>query len=134
MKKQTEQRTYPRFQVRTGVGAALGETKIGTIANISRGGLALNCFDCRGEDEKGWRGPPELSIVHEEGFSLKNVPCKIFGECSPTQNVFGSSINQCHTQFSELTRIGVSQWFKLGNFKKVQMKYVIIVAQFIPLQ
>jgi hypothetical protein len=103
MKKQAEQRTYPRFQVRTGVGAALGESKIGTIANISRGGLALNCFDCRCEDEKGWRGPPELSIVHEEGFSLKNVPCKILGECSPTQNVFGSSINQCHIQFSELS-------------------------------
>ena len=103
MKKQPDQRTYRRFQVRTGVGAALGESKIGTIANISKGGLALSCFDCRGEDAKGWRGPSELSIVHEEGFSLENVPCKIIGECSSTQNVFSSSINQCHIQFSELT-------------------------------
>jgi len=113
MKKQTEQRTYLRFQVRTGVGAALGETKIGTIANISRGGLALSCFDCGGEDEKDWRDPSELSIVHEEGFSLKNVPCKILGVCSPTQNLIGSSINQCHIQFGELTPEQKSQ---LENF------------------
>jgi hypothetical protein len=103
MNKKLDQRKYPRFQVRTGVGAAVGKTKIGTIANISRGGLALSCFDIMGEDEKGQRGSTELSIVHEEGFSLKKVPCKILGECSSTQNVFGSSINQCNIQFSELT-------------------------------
>jgi hypothetical protein len=103
MKKKLEQRKYPRFRVRTGVGVAVGETKIGTIANISRGGLALSCFDCMGEDEKGQQGSTELSIVHEEGFSIEKVPCKILGECSSTKNVFDSSINQCHIQFSELT-------------------------------
>ena len=113
MKKQPDQRTHPRFQVRIGVGAALGETKIGAITNISRGGLALSCFDFRGEDEKGWRGPPELSIVHEEGFSLKNVPCKILGDCSPSQVFFDSNINQCHIQFGELTPEQKSQ---LENF------------------
>jgi hypothetical protein len=114
MKKQPEQRTHPRFQVRTGVGAALGETKIGAIINISRGGLALSCFDCNGEDEKGLPGPPELSIVHEEGFLMKNIPCKIIGDCSSSQDFFGTSnVDQCHIQFGELTP---EQKSKLENF------------------
>ena len=103
-KKQPEQREYYGFQVRSGVSAALGETKIGTIANISRDGLILSCFDINDQDEKGRRGSPKLSIFHDNGFSLKNVPCKILGERSQTQNVLGSSIKQYHIQFKELTQ------------------------------
>ena len=103
VKKQTEQRIYPRFKVRTGVSAALGETKIGTIADIGRDGLVISCFDIHDQDEQGRRGSPKLSIFHDDGFSLKNVPCKILGECYQTQNAFGSSIKKCHIQFKELT-------------------------------
>jgi len=114
--KQPDQRAYPRFQVRTGVGAALGETKIGTIINISRGGLSLSCFNCNGLNEKGRQCTQELSILHENGFSLKNVPCKILGECSSTQNTFDQSIKQCHIQFSELTPEQKSQLEKFLDY------------------
>ena len=103
VKEQPDQRAYPRFKARTGVSAALGETKIGTIAGIGRDGLVLSCFAINDQDEQGRRGSPKFSIFHDDGFSLKNVPCNILGECSQIQNVFGSSIKQCHIQFNELT-------------------------------
>jgi len=108
-KKRPVQRAYPKFQVLSGVSAALGETKIGAIANISRDGLVLNCFDINGQGEKGRRGSPKLSIFHENGFSLENVPCEILEERSQTQNVLGSCINQYHIQFKELTQEQKSQ-------------------------
>ena len=71
-KKQAEQRANRHFHVLPGVGAALGETKLGTITAISRSGLTLSYFDFSVEGEKGRSGPPdstELSIVHEDGFA-----------------------------------------------------------------
>jgi hypothetical protein len=113
VKKQPDQRAYPRFKVRTGVSTALGETKIGTIADIGRDGLVISCFDLNDQDQQGLRGSSKLSIFHDDGFSLKNIPCKILGECSQIQNVSGSSIKQCHIQFNELTPEQKSQ---LENF------------------
>ena len=113
VKEQPDQKTYPRFKVRTGVSAALGESKIGTIADIGGDGLVLRCFDLNGQGEKGRRGSPKLSIFHDDGFSLKDIPCKILEDRSQTQNVSGSCINQYHIQFNELTREQRSQ---LENF------------------
>lgn len=115
MKKQTDQRKHCRFKVRTGVGAALNESKMGAIANISRGGLALSYIDLGSEDNKGPQGPPQISIVHEDGFSLENVPCRILGEDSFTPpNLYSSiNINQCRIQFGQLTP---EQKAKLENF------------------
>ena len=103
VKKQPDQRAYPRFKVRPGVSAALGETKIGTIADIGGDGLVLRCFDLNGQGEQGRRGSPKLSIFHDDGFSLKDIPCKILEKRSQTQNVPGSCINQYHIKFKELT-------------------------------
>jgi hypothetical protein len=115
MKKKADQREHNRFKVRTGAGAALNESKIGAIANISRGGLALTYIDLGDEDKKGRQGPPQISIVHEDGFSLENVPCKILGEDgSPSQNLYSSvNINQCRIQFGQLTP---EQKAQLENF------------------
>ena len=114
MQERTKQRKQRLFHVRTGVGAALGETKLGTITTISRSGLTVSCFDFSVEGEKGRSGPPdstELSIIHEDGFALHNVPCKILEEnCSPSQNYFDSlNINQCCLQFGQLTTAQKSQ-------------------------
>ena len=115
MEKKIDQRAHRRFQVRIGAGAALNESKMGAITNISRGGLAFSYIDIGGEHEKDRQVRPELSIVHEEGFALENIPCTILGEgSSPSQNLFGSSnINQCHIQFGQLTPEQKSQ---LENF------------------
>jgi len=105
MKKKADQRVHRRFKVRTGAGAALNESKIGAIANISRGGLSLSYIDLGDENKKDVQAAPQLSIVHEEGFSLENVPCKILEENnSTTQNLYSSvNINQCRIQFGQLT-------------------------------
>jgi len=114
MKERTKQRKQRWFHVQTGVGAALGETQLGTIATISRSGLTVSCFDFSVEGEKDRSGLPdsaELSIIHEDGFALHNVPCIILEEnCSPSQNYFDSlNINQCRLQFGQLTKAQKSQ-------------------------
>jgi len=105
MNKKADQRAHRRFKVRTGAGAALDESKIGAITNISRGGLSLSYIDLGGEEIKDHQDPPQLSIVHEEGFSLENVPCKILEEdTSASQNLYSSvNISQCRIQFGRLT-------------------------------
>ena len=115
MGKKDDQREHHRFKVRTGAGAVLNESKFGAIANISRGGLALSYIDLGSEDKKGRQGPAQLSIVHEDGFSLENVPCQILGEDrSPSQNLYSSvNINQCRLKFGQLSP---EQKAKLENF------------------
>jgi hypothetical protein len=105
MEKETDKREHHRFQVRIGVGAALNERKVGAIANISRGGLALDYIDLNGRNINVPQGPSELSVVHDEGFSLTNVACQIIGvDKNPSHSPYGSlSINQCHIQFGRLT-------------------------------
>jgi hypothetical protein len=115
MKKKADQREHHRFKVQTGAGAALNESKMGAIANISRGGLALNYIDLGGEDKKGRPDLPRISIVHEDGFSLENVPCKILDEDNSTSPYRYSSvnINHCRIQFGQLTP---EQKAQLENF------------------
>jgi hypothetical protein len=111
MEKETDKREHHRFQVRIGVGAALNERKVGAIANISRGGLALNYIDLNGEDKNVHQGPSELNILHDDGFSLKNLPCQIIGVYkNPSHCSYSSlSINLCHIQFGRLTAEQKSQ-------------------------
>lgn len=114
MEQQNDQRAHRRYQVQTGVGAALCETKIGTITTISRGGVTLSYIDISEKAEKSRSGPSdsvELSIIHDDGFSLNNVPCKILEQgCSPSQNYFGTlNMYQCHLQFGQLTKEQKSQ-------------------------
>jgi hypothetical protein len=115
MKERIKDRKQRRFHVQTGVGAALGETKLGTVTTINKSGLTLSYLDFDDEGEKGRPGAELLTIIHDGGFSLHNIPCKILEQdYSPSQNYSGSlNINQCRLQFGRLTPAQISQ---LENF------------------
>lgn len=105
MKKQPDHREQPRYHVRTGVGAALDKSILGTIISINNDGFTLSCFDARSEDEKYQPDPLQLSIAHEDEFLLENIPCKIVGEDCPRSHTFSGpvTINQYHVEFAQLT-------------------------------
>jgi hypothetical protein len=111
MKGRSKQRKQRWFHVRTGVGAALGETTIGTITTINGSGLTLSCFDFNDECKKGRPGSARLTIIHEDGFELHNLPCIVLEEdYSPPHNYSGFlNINQCRLRFGQLTKAQKSQ-------------------------
>ena len=106
MKQQINRRKYHRSHVGTGAIAALDDTKIGTIENISRGGLAFRYIGFEDEEEEFLvKESPLVSIVNHAGLSLHNVPCKVVAVVtSPPEYPF-SSIRKirCHLQFVHLT-------------------------------
>ncbi len=105
MMKQVDQRKHPRLLVAYGAVAALTESKLGKISDISRGGLAFSYIDFEDEDYVAACGSPEVSIIHDPGFSLLDVPCKVINDdCSPPEHQHGFlKMNKCRLQFYQLT-------------------------------
>ena len=97
---------HRREQVKTGAIAALDDTKIGMIENISRGGLAFRYIGFENEEQEFLtKESPQVSIVSHQGLSLHNLPCEVVAvETFPPEYPF-SSIRKikCHLQFSHLT-------------------------------
>jgi hypothetical protein len=116
MKQKINRRKHHRSQVGTGAIAALYDTKIGTIENISRGGLAFRYIGFENEEDVFLvKQSPLVSIVNQAGLSLHNLPCKVVAVVtSPPEYPF-SAIRKliCHLQFLHLTPEQKSQ---LDNF------------------
>ena len=104
MMHQVDQRKHPRFLVSYGAFAALTDSKLGKISDISRGGLAFNYIDYEDEDDVAASESPEVSIVHDPGFFLLDVPCKVIkDDYYPPDHHGLYKMNKCRIQFYRLT-------------------------------
>ena len=118
MKNQVDLRKHPRFPAAFGAVAALTESKLGKISNISRGGLAISYIDLEDEDDLAARISSEVNIFHEPGFSLLDVPCKVIkvANSSPDHHGFFKT-NKCRIQFYRLTPDQEAQlYYFIANF------------------
>jgi hypothetical protein len=123
MKQEVERRSYHRFRVRAGAIAALNDSKLGTITDISRDGLAFRYIDFGYEDEVESLVAPEVSIVNDAGFALHNVPCRIIrDDYSQPEYPFSTlRMNKCRLQFVEMTPEQRAQLdYFIANFAKRQ--------------
>jgi len=105
MEQEINRRNCHRFQVRAGAIAALNDSKLGTITDISRTGLAFRYIDFGYEEEEDIKNLREVSIVNDAGFALHNVPCKVIkDDYSLPEYPFSSlRMNKCRLQFVQLT-------------------------------
>ena len=118
MKNQVDLRKHPRFPAAFGAVAALTQSKLGKISNISRGGLAFIYIDFEDEDDLAARISSEVNIFHEPGFSLLDVPCKVIKDAysPPDQHGFFKT-NKCRIQFYRLTPDQEAQlYYFIQNF------------------
>jgi hypothetical protein len=121
MEQEINRRNYHRFQVRAGAIAALNDTKLGTITDISRAGLAFRYIDFGYEEEEELKELQEVSIVNDAGFALHKIPCKvIMDDYSLPEYPFSSlRMNKCRLQFIRLTGEQQSQLdYFIANFAK----------------
>ena len=124
MEQEINRRNYHRFQVRAGAIAALNDTKLGTITDISRAGLAFRYIDFGYEEEEDLKELQEVSIVNDAGFALHNVPCKIIKDdfTLPEYPFSSLRMNNCRLQFVQLTVEQQSQLdYFIANFAKRSM-------------
>ncbi len=117
MMKKANRRKHQRAPVKAGAIAALNDSKIGSIADISRGGLAFRYIGFDHEDEDFFISEsPRVSIVNNAGFAMHHIPCKIVEvDTSPPEYPFSSLRRmQCRLQFIRLT-----------SQQKAQLEYFI---------
>ena len=121
MEQHANRRNYHRFQVRAGAIAALNDTKLGTITDISRAGLAFRYIDFGYVEEEDLKELQDVSIVNDAGFALHNVPCKVIkDDYSLPEYPFSSlRLNKCRLQFVRLTAEQQAQLdYFIANFSK----------------
>jgi hypothetical protein len=101
MKNQADKRKHPRYLVVYGAIAALTDTRLGRISNISRGGLAFQYIADEEEDVHAAGESSEVCILYDPGFSLLDVPCKVIGnDCHlPGRQHAFIKMNTCRIQF-----------------------------------
>lgn len=112
----TNRRKHHRSPVKAGAIAALNDTKLGSIADISSGGLAFRYIGFAHEDDDfSISESTQVSIVNNTGFAMHNIPCKIVEiDNSPPEYPFSSLRRmQCRLQF---TRLPQQQKAQLENF------------------
>jgi hypothetical protein len=104
MMNQIDRRKYPRFLVACGALAALTKSQLGKISDISRGGLVFSYITYENEDYVAARKSSEVSIIHDPGFSLFHLPCKVIkDEYYPPDHHGLLKMNKCRIQFYQLT-------------------------------
>ena len=124
MERGDERRNYRRLPVRAGAIAALNDSKLGTITDISRDGLAFRYIDFGYEDKRDDLASAEACIVTDAGFALHNVPCKIILDDSIQPEYPFSSIRtkKCRLQFAEMTpELRAQLNYFIANFAESQL-------------
>jgi len=121
MKNHIDLRKHLRHHAREGSVAALGNTKLGIIIDICKGGLAFRYIDFDLKDKKTVaKQSLAISIVRDvDRFYLCNVPCKIILDHYSLPGYFLSSLkmNKCSVQFGEMTSEKVLQLqYFIDNF------------------
>ena len=106
MKQGFDRRGHRRFRVRSVAVAALNDSRIGIIMDISRSGLAFRYIDFNHDVGELLQEPTEISIVHDTAdFSLLDLPCTITREQHQLPGFYISSLkmNKCCVRFGALT-------------------------------
>ena len=120
VKQGVDLREYPRYLVRSVAVAALNDSRIGVIMDISRSGLAFRYIDFNQGLEDSLPGPVTVSIVHDTAdFSLLDLPCTIIREESRLPGFYISSMkmNKCCLRFGALASNQESQLeYFIANF------------------
>ncbi len=99
-----ERRKHPRFQVKDGAVAVLKSSdhcKVGTIIDVSQGGLAFRYFD----EPELFDGPLTVDIVvPQKDFSLLDIPCSPVTDFKiPCATAFSMlPMMRCGLQFHQL--------------------------------
>ena len=113
-KKMVERRKHQRFRVREGVFVVLGpdSNKIGTIMDISMGGLAYNYLEDLFDEEDKFS---ELNIFFaEESLYLKKIKFQVVADQQPPKIPFSSiNLRRCGVRFDNLNP---SQTSELEHF------------------
>jgi len=123
MEQGTECRSYHRFRVRAGAIAALNDSKLGSITDISRDGLAFRYIDFGYEDQEKCLESQTVSIVNDAGFALHDVPCRIITDdySQPEYSFSTLRMNKCRLQFVDLTPEQQAQLdYFIANFARRQ--------------
>jgi hypothetical protein len=120
MKQGADLREYCRYRVRSVAVAAINDSKVGVIMDISRAGLAFRYIDFNHGDGESLSNSTEVNIVHDSaGFSLLDVPCTIIREQYQLPGFYISSLkmNKCCLRFGPLTPNQESQLeYFIANF------------------
>jgi hypothetical protein len=113
---QVDRRKYPRFLVADNALAVLTKSKLGKIRDISRGGIFFSYINYEDEDSVTERKSSEVSIIHDPGFCLFHLPCKVIkDEYYPSDHHGLLKMKKCRIQFYYLTP---DQEAQLQNFIK----------------
>ena len=105
-KQGADRREYPRYLVRSVAVAALNDSRIGVIMDISRSGLAFRYIDFNHGDSESLNDTSEVNIIHDTAdFSMLDLPCTIIREQEHLPAFYISSLkmNKCCVRFGALT-------------------------------
>jgi len=120
MKQGTNLREYRRYRVRSVAIAALNDSKVGVIMDISRAGLAFRYIDFNDGDGEPLKGSTEVNIVDDSAdFLLLDLPCTIIREQYQLPGFYISTLqmNKCCLRFGPLTPNQESQLeYFIANF------------------
>jgi hypothetical protein len=112
VKQGVDLREYRRYLVRSVAVAALNDSRVGVIMDISRSGLAFRYIDFNHGDDELLQGSSEVSIIHDTAkFSLLDLPCTIIRVQHQLPGFYISSMkmNKCCLRFGSLTPSQESQ-------------------------
>jgi len=120
MQQGDDLREHRRYRVRSVAVAAINDSKVGVLMDISRAGLAFRYIDFNHGDGEPLKGSTEVSIVHETAdFSLLDLPCTIIREQYQLPGFYISTLqmNKCCLRFGPLTPNQESQLeYFIANF------------------
>jgi hypothetical protein len=106
VKQDVDLRESRRYLVRSVAVAALNDSIVGVIMDISRSGLAFRYIDFNHGDGELLQGASEVNIVHDSAnFSLLELPCTIIRVQHQLPGFYISSfkMNKCCLRFGPLT-------------------------------
>ncbi len=105
MENQTVRKEVIRFQTRGAAFAALYGSKVGRIISMNRDGLCFRYLRDASHGEDDTRKKCTVSIFHQDGFTLHDVPCSIVKEhfllSEYSFNLM--TMGKCEIQFNEMT-------------------------------
>ena len=105
MENQTVRKKVIRFQTRGAAFAALYGSKVGRIISMNRDGLCFRYLRDASHGEDDSRKKYKVSIFHQDGFTLHDVPCSIVKDRSLLSEYSFNlmTMGKCEIQFNEMT-------------------------------
>ena len=105
MTKQISQRDDNRFQTRGAAFAALYGAKVGRIIDMNSNGLSFRYLRDAFHREDDAQQKCKVSIFHQDGFALHDVPCRVVKEHSILSEYSFNllTMGKCDIQFGEMT-------------------------------